>query len=188
MAIVQCPNHHYYDDRRDAECPYCVHIQTEEYELEGINEQVTVYAEPPAIDLEEKLTEAYGDYVGDYERTISVYLEENANRLTVGWLVCMAGSDRGRSQVIFSGRNLAGRDPMMDIVLPCENGLTEENHFSVVYEPKSMTFYLVAGTGETRLNGRPIIAEAVMVEGDEIEVGQTKYVFVPFCKEGRDWK
>ena len=188
MAIVQCRNHHYYDDKRDAVCPYCVRLQTPSFDAGGINEQVTAYADLSPFDLEEKLTEAYGDNVADYERTISVYLEENSNRLTVGWLVCVAGVDRGRSQVIYAGRNLAGRDQMMDIVLPDEASLAEDTHFSVVYDPKSITFYLVPGMGAAYVNGKEAHTETVLIEGDEIEVGQTRYLFVPFCKEGRDWK
>ncbi len=187
MAIVQCPNNHYYDDKRTATCPYCEKLSRETTPDTGVNERMTSYLNPVNMDDNTQMTEGYGEAVSEFEKTIGIFVDESQNVLTVAWLVCVEGSEKGKSYVIHAGRNFAGRSSDMDIVLSDDNSITREKHFSIVYDPKSISFYLVCGTGHTYVNGEVVSAEKAIVDGDEIQAGQGRYVFVPFCKEGRDW-
>lgn len=187
MAIVQCPNNHYYDDKRNVTCPYCEKMQSPLASLSELNEQHTSYLDPTESDLNVQLTEGYGEFVNEYERTIGIFMDETQNLLTVGWLVCVFGNEKGKNYTIHSGRNFAGRSQEMDIVLSDDMSIVREKHFSIVYDPKGIAFYLVAGEGHTYINGETISAEVRIFDGDEIQVGQSKYLFVPFCKEGRVW-
>lgn len=189
MAIIKCSNGHYYDDKRDVSCPYCAKLNGSINKVSGndFNEQLTSFISPEENDDNTQLTEAYGEDVSEFEKTIGIFNDESQNVLTVAWLVCIDGLERGKSFVIHSGRNFAGRSFDMDIVFSGDNSVEREKHFSIVYDPKTITFYLVCGTGHTYLNGEVVSSEKTIVEGDIIQVGKSKYMFVPFCKEGRDW-
>ena len=187
MAIIQCPNNHYYDNKRTAACPYCEKMKNAIAYDAGINEQMTSYIKPIEPDDNAQLTEGYGEAVTEFEKTIGIFVDETSNMLTAAWLVCVEGKEKGKSYVIHQGRNFAGRSCDMDIALSDDNAISREKHFSIVYEPRSITFYLVSGAGRTYVNNEVVLKEKVIVDGDLIQAGQSKYIFVPFCKEGREW-
>ena len=186
MAIVQCENNHYYDNSKNSECPYCAKMKSG-LSTNEINEQLTSYMDDGYQMQDEQLTEAYGDFVDECDKTIGIFTDETRNELTVGWLVCMEGLEKGKSYIIHSGRNFAGRSFDMDIVLSDDMRISREKHFSVVYDPKSISFYFVSGNGQTYINGKPAIDECLLNEGDILSLGDCKYMFVPFCKKGRVW-
>lgn len=187
MAIVQCSSNHYYDNKKNSTCPYCEKMKNYSATDTGVNEQLTSYINPVEANDDVQLTEGYGEFVSEFEKTVGVFIDETQNVLTVAWLVCIVGSEKGKSYVIHSGRNFAGRSLDMDIVLSDDLAIVREKHFSVVYDPRSVSFYLVNGEGNTYVNGEAVSAEKSIVDGDVIQVGQSKYLFVPFCKEGREW-
>lgn len=186
MAIVQCPNNHYYDDKCNSFCPYCEKLSLSSEPDTSFNEQKTSYIEIGAED-DAQLTEAYGENVTEFERTIGIFTDESKNTLTVGWLVCVEGVEKGKSYTVHAGRNFAGRSFDMDIVISDDAHISRENHFSIVYDPKSVTFYLVHGGGDTYVNDKNVSDAAIITDGDVICVGQSKFIFVQFCKEGRAW-
>lgn len=187
MAIVQCENNHYYDNKRNTYCPYCAKMNKSPVLSDDVGEKLTSYMVAPEEDNNIQLTEVYGDNVHEYDRTVIAFEDEQLNQFTVGWLVCTDGLLKGKSYQIHTGRNFAGRCSDMDIVLAGDMTIAREKHFSVVYDPKSIDFYLVAGNGQTYINGSALSAECVIGDGDEVSAGNTKYIFVPFCKEGRAW-
>ncbi len=184
MAIIQCPNNHYYDDKRNSSCPYCADMN-KSISPESFNEQLTSYI--VSNDDDACLTEAYGDCVENYEKTISIFSDDSFNILTVGWIVCISKLSKGMSYVIHSGRNFAGRSSDMDIVLTNDNQIRREKHFSIVYDPKSVNFYVVAGEGYVYVNDKVVNSEIEIYDGDIIQAGESKYMFIPFCKKGREW-
>lgn len=188
MPIVQCENGHYYDNKRDGQCPYCAKLHVTPFSGNALGEQLTSYIAADEENDNAQLTEAYGDFVSEAQKTISIFQYEEQNQLTVGWLVCISGVVKGKSYPIHAGRNFAGRSQEMDMVLSDDDELALEKHFSVVYDPKTIRFYLVAGSGQSYLNQQPISDECELKDGDEISAGQSRYIFVPFCKEGRIWK
>lgn len=187
MAIVKCQFGHFYDSKRNEECPYCGKLRNAIPQDEQLNEQLTSYVENRTDMSDDRLTEAYGENVSDFERTFGVYLEDG-NILTAGWLVCTEGLERGKSIPIHTGRNFAGQGFDMDIELPSDAVTGKGVQFSVVYDPKGITFYLLPGDALIYLNEKAVYAQEVLAEGDELSVGGCRYLFVPFCKEGREWK
>lgn len=190
MAIIQCPRQHYYDDRREAQCPYCrqedAGIGQDEYDF---NEQQTIYADfPPDYDDEAQLTQGYGEDIQEEDRTIGMYSIAAGNLLTVGWLVCTEGLARGKSYPLYSGRNFGGRSPDSDMAIYDDLQLSRLKHFSVVYDPRSVQFFVVAESGTVHLNGVLIQQAEKLQEGDRIEVAQDEFVFIPYCREGRTWE
>ena len=188
MAITQCENGHYFDGAKDAVCPYCAKLEGQGFsEDSGLREQQTVFMQSVFSVNEGQNTEIYGEMVGEDDKTISIFSDEAENWFTVGWLVCMGGPVKGKSYTLHSGRNHAGRSMEMDIVLSDDLLLSREKHFSIVYDPKTNRFYLVAGAGRTYHNEEYLTAENELFEGDRISAGESEYIFIPFCKEERTW-
>ena len=187
MAIVQCENNHYYDNSRDEVCPYCMKLRSQQTtDEDNSDEQPTVYkAEHPDDDTQ--LTEAYGEFTDDDDKTIGVYSVRNGNLLTAGWLVCIKGEERGKSIPFFSGRNFAGRDENMDIVLGEDKRIARDKHFSVVYDPVSVRYFAVEGGGSTYVNEKPLIGQREIFENDKINVGESSYYFIPYCNKELGW-
>ena len=189
MNIVKCTNGHFFDSDKYEECPYCAekgeHVFKERNDLD---DQKTIAGNiANDIFFENQLTERYLENVKDDEKTISLSIVSGNNRPVVGWLMCISGSQKGRALSVFFGRNFAGRAKSMDIRLTDDDYISRDNHFSIVYDPKSNKFSLVPGGGETHINNMVVNNVQQLYEDDVIEVGQTKYLFVPYCKEGRTW-
>ena len=67
--------------------------------------------------------------------------------------------------------------------------MARENHCAVVYEPKRGEFFLTPGMGtETYLNGTRLEGTKMLENGDEIGLGDSLLVFVPFCGKERTWE
>lgn len=192
MAIVQCVNHHYYDDALNTSCPYCDNetntaVLYEQSEKED-NTVLIPNGDNTSRPMDAMETQGYGESVQEYEKTIGIFLDANENILTVGWLVCTKGLAKGKSFPLHAGRNFAGRSLDMDIVLPDEATVSRSKHFSVVYDPKSVQYYLVADGASVYINDVPLSDQCELTDGDEITAGDCTFVFVPFCKEGRVWE
>lgn len=184
MAIVMCERNHYYDDSKNDSCPYC---EKEANVIDdSMNEQETSFFLQDEIG-DGQLTEAYGESVQEFEKTIGIFSEVNSNRLTAGWLVALNGEYRGKSYPVFLGRNFAGAGDDMDIVLYGDRRISRNKHFSVVYDPKHNMFYILPDEGQIYLNNKPVVGDSLLSEGDIVGVGETELIFIPFCKEGRDW-
>jgi hypothetical protein len=72
----------------------------------------------------------------------------------VGWLVCVAGPDKGRDYRIHAERNFIGRGADMDIAVAGDEQISRKNHAVISYNPKRHTFTIAPGDshGLTYLN------------------------------------
>ncbi|MCL1792350.1 MAG: FHA domain-containing protein [Oscillospiraceae bacterium] len=189
MAIVQCNRQHYYDDAKDGVCPFCAKENNlpDLYENGNLREQQTVFMGTSSSNDENQLTEYYGELVDEGDKTVYFPSNEMENLFTAGWLVCVKGFAKGKSYTLHRGRNYAGRSMDMDVVLSDDLSISREKHFSVIYDPKSNLFYIVAGSGRTYINGNHLGNDQELFEGDLISAGESEYIFIPFCKVGRIW-
>jgi len=121
------------------------------------------------------------------EKTLGIFKKRDLDPVA-GWLVCVAGPEKGRDYRLHSGRNFLGRAPQMDISVADDHTISREHHCSVVYEPKSCVFLLVPGSASTYLNGSAINDASELVSGDTFGAGSSEFVFIPFCEEGRKWE
>ncbi|MGN0465771.1 MAG: FHA domain-containing protein [Lachnospiraceae bacterium] len=121
----------------------------------------------------------------DCGKTIGVF----SMTKVVGWLVCVKGSEKGKDFVLGSGRNFVGRSPSMDVSLPGDSGISRENHVIITYEPRKNNFSISYGTGHgiAYLNGVEILNPMKLEPYDQIELGETILIFIPFCGENFKW-
>lgn len=161
--LIRCQNGHLFSSRRyGTVCPYC-NIETatkEKNETGGINEDM----------LEELL----------FTQEVSP---------VCGWIVCISGPRQGKAYEIKSGKNFIGRADDMDIQILGDNEISRRNHAIIVFDPKKKETVLLPGDS----NGLVYHAEAavytptVLNSYDMIEMGNSKFVFVPFCGENFMW-
>jgi len=111
------------------------------------------------------------------------------NDPVVGWLVCLAGPDRGRDFRLHAEKNFIGRATTMDVCISGDETVSRERHATVIFDPKKQLFWAVPGdaAGLVYLNGDIVHAPTQMKHDDVLEVGQTKLTLIPFCGEKYSW-
>ena len=107
----------------------------------------------------------------------------------VGWLVCLAGPDRGHDFRLHAEKNFIGRSPLMDVSVAGDEMVSRDRHALVIFDPKTQVFWAVPGdaSGLVYLNGDIVNSPIQMKHDDMLEVGQTKLVLIPFCGEKYSW-
>lgn len=113
-----------------------------------------------------------------------------SNEPVVAWLVCVEGQYFGVSFNVYAGRNSIGRNTSNHIVIPNEATISKEKHAWITYEPKKREYYLQSGesSGLTYLNGDMIMEPKKVKIYDTIELGDSKFVFVPLCGKQFTWE
>lgn len=162
MGLIRCPNGHMFSERRYGSiCPYC-NIDTSKKERP---EPV-----PEALEIETNL----------------LYQEIDP---VCGWLVCIEGTRVGKDYKIKTGKNFIGRADDMDIQIIGDNDIATRNHAIVVYDPKKKNYVLLPGdsSGIAYLNGEPAYMPSELSSYDVIDLGKSKFLFVPFCGEHFEW-
>lgn len=180
-AMKRCPNGHYYDTTKFSSCPSCW----------GKGEEVNVTqakrvekpAEKPIEKPVQKVEPQEGVTVGIIKKNIGI-------DPVVGWLVCIDGKDKGRDYRIRSERNFIGRSDKMDICIVGDETISRENHAVISYSPKKNTFKVHPGEGRgiVYLNGEEVDIATDLKPYDLIEMGESQFLFIPFCGEYFVWE
>ena len=114
----------------------------------------------------------------------------SASDPVVGWLVCVKGVHFGESFCIGTGKNSIGRNSDNRIVVWADKTVSRVKHALIVYEPKKKQFYLQPGdsSGLTYLNDEYITESKIMKAHDVVELGESKFVFIPLCGDNFSWE
>lgn len=194
MAITRCPNGHFYDPDSNPSCPWCavpagnqegtrqVYPNTIPMGNEGGSTvRVSPQNAPKAAPARSSIDEGH---------TIAVVKKKTGIDPVVGWLVCVKGPDRGRDYQIRSEKNAVGRSDSMDICVAGDETISRNDHAFVVYDPKKNLFRIQAGLsrGLVYLNGEEVVSSETMKAYDRVEMGESSFVFVPFCGENYQWE
>ena len=108
----------------------------------------------------------------------------------VGWLVVRRGPGRGHSFVLSAGMAQIGRDEGQAIQLDFgDTAISRDNHAAIVYDPNSRGFLLGHGgkANIVRLNGKPVLSNETLSDGDEITIGETTLLLKTLCGPGFSW-
>ncbi len=181
MAVVKCDKGHFYDDSKFDSCPHC---ESPLEKRRTLSDEFTQYTPKPSSVVAVKLP---GANEGD-EKTVGIFRSESGIEPVVAWLVCIEGKERGRSYLLHAGRNFIGRAIKSDICIADDREVSGEDHCSIVFEPRRVVYMLARGNGESVLiNGKALESTYILVGDEEIQVGSSKFIFIPYCKEGRTW-
>lgn len=124
------------------------------------------------------------------ETTLVGGLKSKKSIPTVGWLVVWEGEGQGVSHKLSPGRNTIGRGKGCDIcVNHGDSTISKEGTVSITYEHKyhAFTFVNHGSKNPPYINDKAIHTECGLKDGDILEIGGTKLVFVPFCSPERNW-
>jgi len=163
MALVRCKNGHMFSARRYGTiCPYC--------QMNTVNDEKAAQLAGEEFDVDASL------------------MTEVANPVC-GWLVCVIGPTQGRDYKIRAGKNFVGRADDMDIQILGDNGISRRNHAILVYDPKKKNTMLLPGdaAGIAYLDGEPVYTPEELYPYATIEMGQSKFLFLPFCGDNFNW-
>lgn len=205
--VTKCKNGHWYDPNVTPDCPHCKRNGEKlSLQIDNVEEEdKTVSFADIDFSLEEQLGQVSGRTVmpaslisgeaagigkdEDDDKTISFgFFGITQVQPVTGWLVCQSGEERGKDYRLHSGRNFVGRSNSMDVCLIDDKTISRERHCSISYDPKGNAFYLAAEGGNTvYLNGLLVEKAERLNTDDEIMIGNTRLLFVEYCKEGRTW-
>jgi hypothetical protein len=116
-----------------------------------------------------------------------VYFDEAEFNPITAWIVCIDGTVKGKCFEVHMERNFIGRDKLMDISIPDDLQISRENHLSITYDNKNFKFFAKGEKGTLIVNDKAVDCAVEIHENDVLEFGTSKYVFIPYCTNERNW-
>ena len=192
--MIRCQKGHYYDENKYMFCPYCgIYDEDDDVKTQYIhagNEKSG--NEKSGNEKEEKQEKKAGFFRLRKQSEPTVKTISGAgliqNNYVAGWLVCIKGEDRGRDYRIYRGNNFLGRDYGMDIRIENDESVSRKNHCSIIYEPRQGKFYVKPMENMVYIDGKLLGESQEIVSGQEMEIGNSTFVFIAFCGEARKWE
>lgn len=161
--LIRCQNGHMFSARRyGTVCPYCnIETATKEKKETGQTE----------VEVEEAL-----------------FLREEDP--VCGWIVCVEGPRRGKDYRVKEGKNFVGRADDMDIQILGDNRISRRNHCVIVYDVKQNNMVILPGdsNGIAYLNDEAVYVPTPLNPYDVIEMGDSKFIFIPLCGQHFKWE
>ena len=210
MEIIRCKNGHSYDPSITPECPECAKMKGETVPLErtgmvyggsedyGKTEPIHRATEPVNYQGAAHWADAK-DYMGanyaseNYAPTMPVNYQKEGNDKAMlpvtGWLVCIEGASKGQDYRIHEEYNYIGRSSKMDICIQGDPTVSRENHAIIAYDTQEKIFYFApAGGGSiVRVNKKAVLGNVELKAYDRLTIGQSTFLFIPFCGEQFEW-
>ena len=83
-----------------------------------------------------------------------------------------------------------GRADNMDIQILGDNKISRRNHCVIVYDEKKSKTVILPGdsNGIVYLNDEAVYVPTQLSQYDVIEMGESKFLFIPFCGEHFKWE
>jgi hypothetical protein len=169
MGLNRCKNGHMFSARKYGDtCPYC-NTELERASM-GFNNRKFL--------------------VDDPDKTIPLSgVDENIDPVT-GWLVCIEGTQYGKDYKIRNGKNFIGRADHMHLQILGDNAISRINHCAIIYDKKNRSTYLLPGdsSGLAYHNGEAVYSPTQLQPYSVIEIGRSKFIFIPLCGEHFEWE
>ena len=175
MKMSRCENGHLYNPKKNEQCPYC---DAGELTQNQNSEQ----------SREEKPQQ---ENIQSGEKTLAYWDGQSGANPVVGWIVCIEGVERGQDYQIKSERNFIGRSEDMHISISGDQKISRRNHAIISYNPKERNFVMIPGTDTTGIvyvNGEAVYSPTELASYDVIEMGASKFIFIPLCGQHFEWE
>lgn len=107
-----------------------------------------------------------------------------------GWLVCIDGVEKGKDYRIHEEYNYIGRSPKMDVCISGDGAVSWERHAIIAYDREERMFFFAPSSGGSivRHNGKAVLNNVQLQSGDQLKIGNSTFLFVPFCGENFQWE
>ena len=185
MALTECANGHLYDSAQYASCPYCNGgVNRVEFASpdSGIGKTVGASsAVNSAVNVGEiGATVAPAGY--NAQAKASAPEEEDIGKTVA--------AEKGKDYKILGKNNTIGRGEGNDIVIKNDSTISRQSHARIAYDVKHNTFHLIPGEGTNGLylNDEPVYVPTPIAAFDLIEMGESKFLFIPFCGDKFNWQ
>jgi hypothetical protein len=194
--MVTCNNGHYYDQEKNATCPYCannsgIDVATKQTVFQGVDEEekTALYNSPSSSDDEKTVyhspsSNASNDPVQNEQSS-------SAPILLSGWLAIISEAGKGTSYTLTFGMNTIGRGEENHISI--QNGdssISREKHALIIYDYANNLFFIKHGDGQflSYVNGEVLLDTRQLKANDRIKVGSTELIFIPLCSDEFKWE
>jgi len=197
MATVRCDNGHHYDDRKHTTCPYCPVPGLKDVKIPGTQAAPISRSGVPETEAAfprsstAAIRNAPGaDRSGTPGVTVGLFQKLKGMEPVVGWIVCIKGTNKGRDYRLHSDLNKVGRAPSMDVCIEGDETISRENHCQIAFSPRSRTFNVIPGSGRNLiyLNDQDVLSAMRLNAYDRLDLGESSFVFIPFCTDEFDWE
>lgn len=137
-----------------------------------------------------------GDVVGLFDGPAAEEAAETAEPapatmlFPVGWALVVEGPGRGTAFALAGGMSSIGRGADQAVRLDFgDTTISRSSHAAIVYDTEDRSFLLGHGgkSNIVRLNGKPVISNETLKDGDEIKVGETLLRLKTLCGADFDW-
>ncbi|HMS93743.1 MAG TPA: FHA domain-containing protein, partial [Tabrizicola sp.] len=108
----------------------------------------------------------------------------NVVSFPTGWLVVTDGPGRGAAFALSVGISQIGRGTDQTVALDFgDMSISRQHHAAIAYDGKTNEFHIGHGgkSNLVRLNGKPLLSTEVMLDGDEIQIGETTLLLKVLC-------
>ena len=113
------------------------------------------------------------------------------SRFPVGWLVVIEGPGLGHAFTLGGGLSQIGRGEGQRIRLDFgDTAISRENHAAVAYDDEDHSLTIAQGgkANLVRLNGKPLLSNETLEDGDIIKIGATRLRVVQLCNRAFNWE
>lgn len=190
MKIEQCQKGHFYDNEKYEKCPFC--YTDIDVRRSVTEEKISIVGEAtvqPRENNPQYMKWKDAEDASDSNRTIMESPELATHYYITGWLVCVAGPERGRDYRLRYGFNQIGRSHKMDVCIFEDDAISRGGHCNVVYEHRKNQFLLVPGNGSmTFVEDAMLEAPILLHSGDRFQIGNTVLEFIAFCRDDIKWE
>lgn len=187
--MKRCDNGHYYDPKKHAAgCPYCG-AAIEIPAPRSLKIGPPVDADPRTRPQGLKVAATSPGAGDDAPTRVITPGGTTAVDPVVGWFVSVHGLEKGKDYRIRSENNTIGRSKDMYICISGDESISRERHAVVTFDPQRNAFHLSPGEGRglVYVNGDVLLAPRKLEPYDQIQLGKTRLIFVPFCGDKFTW-
>ncbi len=107
-----------------------------------------------------------------------------------GWLVVKSGPGMGTAFALSQGVSQIGRGSDQTVALDFgDMAISRQQHAAIAYDPQSHQFHVGHGgkSNLVRLNGKPLLSTEALLDGDEIQIGETTLLLKVLCTSVFNW-
>ena len=106
------------------------------------------------------------------------------------WLVCIEGARQGCSYNIMEEKNYIGRDDTMTIQILGDEEIRDKRHAVIAFDMRGLKGTLLGEEcmGFVRLNGKAIYTSMELKDGDILEIGSGKFMYIDYAGNHYGWE
>jgi hypothetical protein len=205
--MVTCNNGHYYDQEKNATCPYCSsggnanfgEVKTSMIGAssgDDLGKTAMYQSSSPVNDEEKTVYHAAGASTpeqdsGEVQHDVVSEPVSNEPILLSGWLAVISEQGRGSSYTLTFGMNTIGRSEGNHVsIMNGDASISREKHALIIYDYENNIFFIKHGEGQylSYVNGEVLLDTKQLQANDKIKIGATELIFIPLCSDKFDWK